>query len=113
MFKPALIATCLLLATPMAQPQSLPSQPPDNAGGARAHLGYSAAMGALGSLVAPEHPWLVFAACLAVGVVKEALDYRRGQSGYRHGLFSRNDIRNDGVGCAAGLGGITLIRSTF
>jgi hypothetical protein len=35
-------------------------------------------------------------------VVKEIGDYRRGQAGYRHGLFSRNDLKADALGCALG-----------
>jgi hypothetical protein len=85
-------------------PPALRNMPPDGWGGASAHFGYSAGMGMLGSYVAPKHPWPVFFGCLGVGVMKELRDRDKAPPGFRHGLFSRNDLKMDALGCAAGVG---------
>lgn len=98
------------LATASVAAQQLPNMPPDNAGGARAHVGYSAAIGGALNLANPERPWLNALICGAIGMAKEVADYRRGQTGYRHGLFSRADLRNDLLGCALGWGTMAGLR---
>ena len=97
---------------PPPEPQLL-GMPPDNHGGRTSHIGYSAAIGAIGTALAPEHKWWVLAGCMAIGVAKELHDRAKGQPGYRHGLFSRNDLRYDAAGCIAGVGGVTLYRKAF
>jgi hypothetical protein len=115
-------ALALLAATPIASAANepsvyvqpvLPSMPPDNNGGARAHVGYSAAMGAIGTVLAPEHKWWVLAGCITIGAAKELRDRNKGQPGYQHGLFSRKDLRADAAGCLAGVGVVTLYRKEF
>ena len=83
---------------------SLPNMPPDNSGGRSEHLRYFGAIGLAGSLLFPEHPWAVFSGCMAIGVAKEIDDYKHGQPGYRHGLFSRKDLLADAAGCGLGIG---------
>jgi hypothetical protein len=89
----------------------LPNMPPDNWGGARAHFLYSAAIGATGQGLFPRHSGAVFGACLGVGVLKELRDRDRGQSGYKRGLFSRNDIKADALGCGLGVLGVRGIQA--
>jgi hypothetical protein len=105
-------ALCALLAclSSMAFAQGQPNMPPDNVGGRAAHLGYSAAMGAAGHLIWPEHSGWTTAGCVGIGIVKEYRDYRKGQPGYKHGLFSRNDIGADTIGCGIGLAGAAGVR---
>jgi hypothetical protein len=91
-------------------PPALRNMPPDNSGGGRAHLAYSALLGAGLNVVNPDHPWVNAALCFGVGVAKEAHDYHKGQPGYRHGLFSRKDLREDAKGCALGWGTIAGAR---
>jgi hypothetical protein len=96
-------AFALALATPLqTSAQQLPNMPPDNTGGNHAHMVYEGAIGAGVHLALPERPWLANGLCFAVGLAKEVSDYRRGQAGYRHGLFSRNDLKADALGCALG-----------
>lgn len=108
-------AALVLAAAPVAATETAPilNMPPDNTGGRAAHIGYSAAIGAIGTALAPDRKWWIFAGCMAIGVAKELRDRAKGQEGYRHGLFSRNDLRADAAGCAAGIGGVTLFRKAF
>ena len=89
------------------------NMPPDGWGGAKAHFGYSAAIGGIGTYLAPEKKWWVLGGCMAIGVLKEYKDYRKEMPGYRHGLFSRNDLKMDAAGCLAGVGGVTLYQRSF
>jgi hypothetical protein len=95
------------------KPPLIQNMPPDGWGGAKSHFGYSAAIGAFGTAIAPEKKWWVLGGCLAVGVLKEYKDYRKETPGYRHGLFSRNDLKMDAAGCLAGVGGVTLYQRSF
>ena len=90
---PSLLLTASLLG----------NMPPDNPGGRNAHFQYSALIGIAGSELFPSHPWGAFGACLGIGVLKELKDYRKGQPGYRHGLFSREDLKADAFGCGVGV----------
>lgn len=102
--KPALVALLISL------PATAQNMPPDGWGGRNAHVGYSAVIGAVSNALLPDRPWLASGLCLLVGVVKEAKDYRKGQPGYRHGLFSRNDLKADAVGCALGHLGFRFVK---
>ena len=96
-----LLFVLLVLAAPAWAEDTRLNMPPDGWGGARAHLTYSAGMSLVGSEVLNSR-WKGGAACFAVGVLKEWSDYRKETPGYRHGLFSRNDLKMDALGCAIG-----------
>ena len=112
------VLLCLALAAapvaatdkPPVQTPALANMPPDGWGGRNAHVGYSAVIGAVSNALLPDRPWLASGLCLLVGVVKEAKDYRKGQPGYRHGLFSRNDLKADAAGCALGYLGFRFVK---
>ena len=108
----ALLLCLPALATdkPPVQTPALANMPPDGWGGRNAHVGYSAVIGAVSNALLPDRPWLASGLCLLVGVVKEAKDYRKGQPGYRHGLFSRNDLKADAAGCALGYLGFRFVK---
>jgi len=89
----------LLLFPLLAQAEG--NMPPDNWGGRNAHLQYETAIGLVTAEVLP--PVWAWSACFSVGVWKEWKDYHKETPGYKHGLFSRNDLKADGVGCAVGL----------
>lgn len=95
---------------PLLASTLLGNMPPDNPGGRSAHFGYSTLIGITASELLPSHPWGAFSACLGIGVLKELKDYRKGQPGYRHGLFSREDLKADAAGCGAGVLGDSGIR---
>lgn len=80
----------------------VPNMPPDGWGGAQAHVGISALIGAATRSVVRE-PLPAFGVCMVPGLVKEVADYRKGQPGFRHGLFSRKDLISDAAGCAVGV----------
>lgn len=115
-------ALLLLAGSAMAHTEKIPkpveppkpellNMPQDNWGGRKAHLIYSAGMGAVGQYAFPRHSWAVFGACTAIGVAKEAYTYKnKPEPGYRHGLFSRNDILADATGCALGVLGVKGIQ---
>jgi hypothetical protein len=77
--------------------------PPDNRGGLKAHFGYSTVMGAIGATVAPEHKWWILGGCITIGAAKELRDRNKGQPGYQRGLFSRNDMKANALGCLTGV----------
>lgn len=90
----------LLIVIP-CHAQELGNMPPDDWGVRHAHLGYSAVMGLVFPEFIPHRGW-AWVACEAVGVWKEWKDYRKATPGYRHGLFSRNDLKMDTLGCVGG-----------
>lgn len=77
--------------------------PPDDWGGRHAHLTYWSLIGLVGTQFFPENPYSVASACFAIGVWKEYKDYRKDTPGYKHGLFSRNDLKMDALGCGIGV----------
>jgi hypothetical protein len=89
----------------------LPNMPPDNWGGAKAHLAYSTVLGAAGQSMFPRRSLPVFGACLGVGVLHELHDRNQGQPGYKHGLFSRNDLKMNALGCGLGVLGVRGIQA--
>jgi hypothetical protein len=106
-----LIALLALLPT-LACGEELGNMPPDNWGGRHAHLGYSAIMGLTFPELLQSRTW-GGVACGGIGVWKEWKDYRKQTPGYRHGLFSRNDLKMDALGCGLGLLGNTGMHVVF
>lgn len=83
----------------------LPRMPPDNWGGAKAHVLISAGIGTVTNIWLPDRPILAAALCMAPGLYREAYTYdRQPEPGYRHGLFSRKDLIANAAGCALGYG---------
>lgn len=116
MFKVATIMALFLSANfvfatqtePQPAPQisasaELPYMPPDNWGGRSSHILYEAAIGTATGLYFKDNKWAAFGTCFSVGVIKEIKDFYKGQPGYKHGLFSRNDLVSDAVGCGIGV----------
>lgn len=90
-------------APQISAPAELPYMPPDNWGGKRSHILYESVIGTATGLYFKDNKPLAFGTCWAVGVIKEIKDFQKGQPGYKHGLFSRNDLVSDAVGCGIGV----------
>jgi hypothetical protein len=94
----------------MDAPPALQRMPPDNWGGAKAHVGISAAIG-VASRAFIADPVYAWGACMIPGLYREVNTYyRHPEPGYRHGLLSRRDLVSNGVGCLAGvtIGGVAF-----
>lgn len=91
-------------------PQLL-NHPPDNWGGAKAHVLMFTGFGMVTSYAADELKLepayrlpVAFGACMLPGIYREWNTYKnKPEPGYRHGLFSRNDLKANALGCGLGM----------
>ena len=96
---------------PVKETPQLLNMPPDNWGGAKAHVLMFTGFGVVTSYAAdslkidPSYKLPVaFGVCMLPGLYREWNTYEnKPEPGYRHGLFSRNDIKANAIGCGLGM----------
>lgn len=124
----SLVAVCAAVSCQPAHSQELGNMPPDNTGGRKSHIIYSAGFGLLSTVAINDGrkwTWLEdttgcgvycqrFSLAVLPGLYRETDTYfNKPEPGYKHGLFSINDMKANALGAALGVGAGALVEGAY